>query len=392
METFEFLEEQWPCVLSLMPDDIEQSALETEAILRKRVIRDAQTLLRLVLVYGWCGMSARQTCSWAKAKGICSISNVALLERLQYSARWLALLVAQMLELRCSRLDVGLVGRSLRLVDATCINRAGTHGTDRRLHLSFALSPLRIDCVYVTDSSVGESFNNFEVAPGDVLIGDRGYAHREGVWNAVASGADVVVRLNWQNFPLLCAEGEPFDILGHLRSLEGDEVGDWTVWTAPKGSMGSVKGRLIAVRKAADAAEKERRKVREQAKKKGRVPDARSLEACDYVFIFTTIPSEQATSGEVLQLYRFRWQIELVFKRLKSTLKLNELPACSEALLNTVLLSRILAALIIDELIAGTGAFSPWGYGLPAPGKHRCSIYGDYAGAKGRSDRPCYPN
>ena len=63
METFEFLEEQWPCVLSLMPDDIEQSALETEAILRKRVIRDAQTLLRLVLVYGWCGMSARRPCS-----------------------------------------------------------------------------------------------------------------------------------------------------------------------------------------------------------------------------------------------------------------------------------------------------------------------------------------
>lgn len=360
--------------------------------MRRRVIRDAPTLLRLVLAYGWGGMSARQTCSWAKIKGICSLSNVALLERLQYSAPWLALLVAQMLLQRCSKLDVGLAGRSLRLVDATCVNRAGTHGTDTRLHLSFALKPLRIDSVFITDSSIGESFNNFSVEPGDVLIGDRGYAHREGIYNAVASGADVVVRLSWQNLPLLCEDGKPFDILAHLRSLGCNEIGEWSVWTAPKGKMGSVKGRLIAVHKAMDAAEKERRKVREQAKKKGRTPDARSLEAAGYVFIFTTLASEQATAQEVLALYRFRWQIEMLFKRLKSILKLDELPACSEALLHTVLLSRILAALIIEELLAGTNAFSPWGYGLPAPGEHRCSIYSNDAGAKSCGNWRGYPH
>ena len=387
MENSEIIEEEWPCVLSLMPDDLEQSALDTEAILRRRVIKDAQTLLRLILAYAWCGLSARQTCLWAKIKGICSLSNVALLERLQYSARWMARLVAQMFERQCSSLDVKLIGRSLRIVDATCLNRAGTCGTDRRLHLSFALGPLRINSVYMTDSSVGESFNNFIVEPGDVMIGDRGYAHREGVWNVVAYGADVIVRLNWQNFPLLCKDGSGFDILAHLRTLEPGEIGDWEVWSAPSGKIGSVKGRLIAVRKAKDAAERERRKVRENAKNKGHTPDARTLEACDYIFIFTTLTREQAAAEEILQLYRFRWQIELVFKRLKSILKLDELPACSEALLNTVLLSRILAALIIDELIAGTGAFSPWGYGLPTSGEHRRSIYSYNAGIESCGDR-----
>lgn len=371
MEDHSLIEEQWPYVLSLMPSDIEQSALEKEAILRKRQIKDAQTLLRLIFAYGWCGLSARQTCSWAKIKGLCSLSNVALLERLQYSAPWLALLVAQMLEKQCDKLNVGLNERSVRLVDASCLNRAGTCGTDRRLHLSFALNPLRIDSVFVTDSSVGESFNNFIVEPGDVLIGDRGYAHREGVWNTVASGADVVVRLNWQNFPLLCEDGEPFDILSHLRQLNGDELGEWVVWSAPNGKMGSVRGRLVAVRKSSEAAERERRKIRAQAKKKGRTPDARSLEAADYIFIFSTLTSECITCEEVLQLYRFRWQIELVFKRLKSILQLDALPACSVELLHTLLLSRILAALIIEELISGTGAFSPWGYGLPTSGKYR---------------------
>jgi IS4 transposase len=40
--------------------------------------------------------------------------------------------------------------------------------------------------------------------------------------------------------------------------------------------------------------------------------------------VFTTY--EQGTAAQVLQWYRMRWQIELVFKRLKSLLRLGHLP------------------------------------------------------------------
>ena len=39
-----------------------------------------------------------------------------------------------------------------------------------------------------------------------------------------------------------------------------------------------------------------------------------------YVMVFTTY--EQGTAAQVLQWYRMRWQIGLVFKRLKSLLRL----------------------------------------------------------------------
>lgn len=345
--------------------------------MRRRVIRDAQTLLRLIFAYCWGGLSARQTCSWAAIKGICRLSNVALLERLQFSAKWLAVLVTQMLSRRCSKLEVGLDGRNLRIVDASCINRAGSEGTDRRLHLGFALRPFCIDCIEITDSSGGESLGRFAVDKRDVLICDRGYAHRGGVWAVACAGADVVVRLNWQNFPLLDPEGKPFDILEHLRSLKDGEAGDWDVRSAPdpaKG-IGSVKGRLIAVRKSEQAAERERRKIRHQAQKRGRTPDARTLEAADYIFIFTTLSRDEASAEDILELYRFRWQIEIAFKRLKGILHIDEIPACSDELLDTILLSRLLAALVIEDLASSGEAFSPWGYGLPASGEHKQALY-----------------
>jgi hypothetical protein len=37
-----------------------------------------------------------------------------------------------------------------------------------------------------------------------------------------------------------------------------------------------------------------------------------------YVPIFTTLPREAATTRQVLECYRLRWQAELTFKRLKS--------------------------------------------------------------------------
>ena len=42
-----------------------------------------------------------------------------------------------------------------------------------------------------------------------------------------------------------------------------------------------------------------------------------TLEAADYVFVFTTL-ADQIAPQAVMELYRGRWQIELAFKRLKS--------------------------------------------------------------------------
>jgi len=49
-----------------------------------------------------------------------------------------------------------------------------------------------------------------------------------------------------------------------------------------------------------------------------------TLQLAQSVMVFTSY--EQGTAAQVLQWYRMRWQIELVFKRLKSLLRLGHLP------------------------------------------------------------------
>ena len=64
----------------------------------------------------------------------------------------------------------------------------------------------------------------------------------------------------------------------------------------------------------------------------------------------TSLPAAQWTAQDILDLYRLRWQVELIFKRLKSLLHLDHLRAKGPALAQTYLLGKVLAALIIDTM------------------------------------------
>jgi len=387
--------DEWPLLLSLLPADLETSAKERGALRRKRGVPSAQALLHLAFVYAYVGRSLRATAAWAAATGVAQLSDVALLKRLRGAADWCGHLLAQQLAqqaaLRRDRLPHGL---QVQLIDATTASRPGSKGTDYRVHLKFDLGTLTIADVTLTDASGGESLKQCPWAAGEIGVGDRGYAHRQGIAAATAAGALVLVRLCWQTVPLQGRDGTAFDLLASLRGLEPGEIGAWAVQTAPaKDGTPAVPGRLIAVRKSLQAAEATRRKLLAAARKKGKTPAARTLEAAGYVFAFTTVPEEQLAAPAVLELYRFRWQIELAFKRLKGVLALDEMAAKDPALCRTFLCIKLLGALLVDRLSHHWVDFSPWGSGSPAAAVAGADLPGGggdggAGGRRGAADRP----
>ena len=64
--------------------------------------------------------------------------------------------------------------------------------------------------------------------------------------------------------------------------------------------------------------------------------------------LVTSLPAE-VSAAEVLEAYRLRWQVELAFKRLKSLLGLDRLPARSAALARSWLLAHLIVALPIED-------------------------------------------
>jgi hypothetical protein len=164
---------------------------------------------------------------------------------------------------------------------------------------------------------------------------------------------------------MLDGQGQPFHALGHATKLKVGQVGAWPVQLlVPKEKP--LPGRVVATKLPAPVAAKAERRVAKTSTKKGKKSDPRSLEAAHFVMVFTTLPEALLAAGDVLELYRYRWQIELAFKRLKQLLKLGRLPHKDPRAAKTWILAKLVVALVLETLYRNARAFSPWGYRLEA--------------------------
>ncbi len=396
--------QDWPFILSLLPQDLEETARRTGALRRKRAVQSADVLLRLLMAYAACGLSLRETADWARQSSLACLSDVALLKRFKNAAPFLGELLTRKMAQSAPLPQAAGTG-VLRLVDATAVSSPGSSGTDWRVHLGFDLESFRTAFVEVTTVKGGESLSRFPWKEGEIAVADRGYGSRAGIACCQEAGAKIIVRLSITNCPLSHSDGRPFDLLAAGRTLAPTQAGDFPVETTPDPAQGlvAVPGRLVVLRKSRQAAEETKRKVAATARRKGRTPDPRSLEAAEYIFLFTTVEKERFSAEAVLELYRFRWQVEVLFRRLKGVLHLGELRAYDEALCRSVLLGKLLAALLMEELSHRWGALSPWGWGTlpsqvmvaPLPSGRGDAAPGGGGGAFGRpmggTKRPALP-
>lgn len=355
----ELISSDWDIVKGMLPGDWEESARHCGALRRCRNVDSAETLLRLIFLHVAGGLSLRQTVVRAGAFGWARLSDVALLKRLRASANWLEWLCLGLWRNWDWPAGLSIPGRRWRIVDATTAQEPGARGIDWRVHYVVQLPSLACDFVSVTGVRGGESLCRIPVRKGDVLLADRGYSHRAGVAWVLAQGGDIIVRHQGANFPLLDRKGKDFGLLAALRSLRQHQPGTWPARFEWEGHAWPVW--LHAVRKSAAAAQQAREALR---KERGESLQPQTLELAGYVVVLTSLNPEAATALHVLGLYRGRWQIELVFKRLKSLLGVGELAKYDPDSARAWLQAKLLTALLLERLEREAFLFSPWGYPL----------------------------
>lgn len=366
MDYLQVLQEQWEFLLDRLPRDfdLEKTLRQSGALVRRRAIGSATTLLRLLLVYGLCNQSLRATAAWAQGQGVASVSNVALLKRLRKAAPWVGQLLAAKLAERVEGLKPQQLPYRLRLVDATTASVPGSKGTDYRIHLGFDLSTLRIDQIEVTGAEGGESYCRLPMREGDLILADRGYSHRRGLAAVQNAGADFLVRINWQNLPLQDSQQQRIDLVRLLEQVQGLAAVEFKVETVKdkSRSIASLPARLIVMRKPEKEAEAERRRILREASRKGRTANPKTLKAADFFFVLTSVPQEKLSAEKALELYRLRWQIEMTFKRMKGLLDLGNIPMKDPELAYSFLGAKLLAVLMLEDLTKDFLAFSPSGF------------------------------
>ena len=352
----------WRQILAAAPPDLEGVAREQGAFARRREVRGAADLLRRVLVYAVGDLSLRLTAAWATVAGVAELSDAGLLWRLRRCLPFLQALVTAQLAAGGKDLPPAAGGRRLRLIDGTAISGPGSAGTDWRVHLDYAPVAQRLTSIAVTDAHGGESLTRFAFAPDDIALADRGFCRARGIAHVRDQDADVVVRLNTGALPLFAAarDDAPLDLAAWLGATPAGRPTARPVWiTVPASADRPARWlplRLVACRLPAAAANAARRRLRQQARKHGRTPTQLSLRAAGFVLALTSLAAQEWPAADVLALYRFRWQIELVFKRWKGLLGLAHLRARDDTLAQVCLLARLLVALVIEHWSA---ALSP---------------------------------
>jgi len=366
------IEDQWPGLVARISNriDLAAAAYRSGAFRQGRGVPDAETLLRLALAHGACGLSLRETCAWAEESGLARLSNPALTKRLQHSPGWLAEIAAALLAPSAARL-ANRPPRRIRLLDATTLCQPAATGASWRLHVAFDLVAGRVEQLTVSDGRGGERLDRFAPEPGVLDIADAAYASAPRMRERLAAGGELLVRLDWRGARLFepAEEGgrRRFALFEALRAMPGPN-GEWLVRVDDgQSSAEPLLMRLIACRKPSEACAQSRRRVRERARQKKQTVDARTFEAADYVLLLTSLPAAAFPPAAVLDLYRLRWQIELAFKRWKSLFDLDELPAKTAELAMAWILAKLIAVLLIDDETAAWRELFP-----PQPDRDDC--------------------
>jgi len=364
------VESDFEYLLAFLPRDWQYKAKSLGALRRCRKIPDARALLRILLIHLAEGCSLRETAVRARQGGIADVSDVAVMDRLRQTEEWFRWMNGELMTQWVARQPQAVFGDrwNVRIADGTEVSEPGPTGSTWRIHYVIGLPSLRCSSVDVTDSEGrgnGETLARVPVTPGDLMLGDRAYGTARGIDHVVRGGGDVIVRFGWNNLPLWRTQDKPFDLFAHLRKLHGTAMGDWQAFVQYDKRL--ISGRVCAVKKSRQAAEESQRRVRRKAQKNGNQILPQTLEAAEYVFVFTTVSAAALAPAHALEFYRGRWQVELVFKRLKSLMSLGHLRKTDERSARAWIHGKLFVAFVLEALLRQGESFFPWGYPLRSP-------------------------
>lgn len=348
----------WDAIRTHLPDDYRELAVAHGAIRTQyddARVTNADDLLRLILLHVGANMPLRQSVAlFAESTGLI-VSPNCLHKRMRKAAPYLQALVSGMTSWTSECEPSRWSGYDLILVDGTSFSGRCPTGTDARIHAALRLCDLSVVHAHATDASGGESLRRFEWQEGQLVIGDRGYCNAQGIAWAVEHGADVLVRLNRGAFPLEDSCGDVIDVVAWARTLKDGQLAERAARgrCTIDGQVHEISGRLVATRLPADKVEEARKRLREE-----RRDTEERLEMAAYLVLFTTAPKARLSAARCIEAYRWRWQIELLFKRWKSICSFDRLPNERTDTVLSWISAKLLLGMIVERM-AASAVFSP---------------------------------
>lgn len=136
-----------------LPENLEKLALKTGALQRKRGIRSATDLLKILFIYASQKISFRMLAAAACALGISAVSDTSLRKHFSKASYLLHEILHSMLSSFIPGPDISAYGKikNVLLIDASVVRQNGKNQEQQRIHTCYSLNKNRMYEVKVTD-------------------------------------------------------------------------------------------------------------------------------------------------------------------------------------------------------------------------------------------------
>ena len=344
-------------VFALFPEGWQAKAYEMGALTRARNIKTAEDLLMLNLLYQTNGKSLGGTSALLKSGGTINLDKNAVYFRIKNSVDWNIWLnqnICRSLNIVAEKPEF-LSDKRVIAVDATDEKMDANGSLLARLHYGVDIYTLEPAQALMTLGKTGETLTNFSnFRKDDIVLADRTYGSIKSIEHVKASGADFIIRLKYNAFAMYHNNGSRFDLEEAIGGMSEGSSMEFNIHYKNDGELKPV--RLCVYRKTSGQAVNSERNIKKSNKKRGRTePSAAQLFYGNYVIVATSLSFE---CEKILELYRQRWQIEILFKRLKSLFDYDDMPAKTEATMRAFISGKLLLSGICEAL-AMKGRFPP---------------------------------
>jgi hypothetical protein len=318
------LDSRFETFVQALPADYAEQAYEFKAFTRARKIKSPLQLLQLVMLYCAPDFSLR-SCAGEVARFQGYLSDTAVKKRLSACVPWVKSLLKGVFNLS-DVIDSGAL--RFIVIDGSTVQEPGATGTTYRLHIAVDLINLSVREIGVTTDKVGESLDHYTLESGDVVLLDRGYNSPKSLVPFIDRGGEVVLRYNAHSMNLFEEDdtGRLIKIDWEARLKKLNQQAGYVEASLCHGNKRIpvyVHAMPLPPAQAAEA----RRKAKQRSKKKTSRTTVKTLYLSGWVLVLTSVPPALFSTETAAALYRVRWQVELVIKRMKSLLLIDELRA-----------------------------------------------------------------
>jgi hypothetical protein len=286
--------------------------------------------------------------------GVCTgrgkpLTDEAVRQRVAACPQWVESLLGKLLPARVLPERAEGAGQ-LVICDGSPSSGPGASGTDSRWHVAYDPVAQQGRDLQGSEVHTGESLTRFTWGPGTVVLGDRNFAKAAALIATRACGTQVVVRMTPQYLPLWTRTGAAFALVAALQAGQAHPRQSVALQVRDP-QRGTVLPVWIHARPLNEQqCNRARRRAKRQARRRGRTLRAQTLFLSEWGLVLTTLSPQELGAEAILELYRLRWQIELVLKRYKRLLAAARVRAKRGSPLATVYLTgKLLFAVLVER-------------------------------------------